>query len=161
MKKKTAKPAAPIRGRPTKYTPEKCDIVIAAGKKGHAVAEMAVACDVCIDTIYEWAKVHQNFSEALTRAQVEAEAFWARRVREGLGKAPSEFQGPANLKYMGIRFQDRWSERARVELSGPGGGPVQTEEVSAHDVISRRIAGLAARKRARVGAGDADGDAGE
>lgn len=31
----------------------------------------------------------------------------------------------------------------KSELSGPGGGPVQTEEVSARDLIASRLAGLA------------------
>lgn len=151
-RKKAAKPKAEPKkgkgGRPTKYSPEMCDIIIAAGKEGCAVAEMAIRCDVCIDTIYEWAKVHPEFSEALTRAQNEAEAWWASHLRSGLTKTPAEFQGPANLKYMAVRFNERWSDKSRVELSGPSGGPIQTEEVSARELLADRLAGLASRKRA-------------
>lgn len=143
---RAATPAKSKTGRPTKYRPEMCDLVIEAGREGCAVAEMASRCDVCIDTIYEWAKVHPEFSDALTRAQNEAEAWWARHVRAGLGKPPAEFQGPANLKYMGIRFTERWADRSKVELSGPAGGPIQTEEVSARELLANRLSGLASRK---------------
>lgn len=146
---KKPKAAAPKKkgagGRPTKYTPEMCATVIQAGREGCAVAEMASRCDVCIDTIYEWAKVHPEFSDALTRAQNEAEAWWAAHVRSGLSKPPAEFQGPANLKYMAVRFNERWSDKSRVELSGPSGGPIQTEEVSAREILADRLAGLASR----------------
>lgn len=132
---KKPKAAAPKKkgagGRPTKYTPEMCATVIQAGREGCAVAEMAIRCDVCIDTIYEWAKVHPEFSEALTRAQSEAEAWWAAHVRSGLTKPPSEFQGQPNLKYMAVRFNERWADKSRLELSGKGGGPVQTVDLAA------------------------------
>lgn len=120
LARKAKKPAAEKRpvGRPTKYTPDMCRIVIEAGKEGCAVAEMASLCDVCIDTIYEWAKVHDEFSEALTRANSEAEAYWARHLRNGMHKPPSEFQGQPNLKYMSIRFQDRWADRQKHEVTG-------------------------------------------
>lgn len=117
-------------GRPTKYTPDMCDLVIEIGMEGGCIAEMAVACDIAISTLYEWAKEKPEFSEALTRAQQHAEAFHAKRIRNGLTMAPSEFQGPANLKYMAVRFNDRWSEKQRLEHSGPAGGPL---------VIERRI----------------------
>lgn len=90
------------------------------------MAEMASACGVCVDTLYEWGRVHEDFSESFTRAQTEAEAFHAKRVREGLALTPSEFQGAANLKYMAQRFQDRWSEKNRVEHSGS----MQVEQIT-------------------------------
>ncbi|MDF1625652.1 MAG: hypothetical protein P1U84_05145 [Parvibaculaceae bacterium] len=105
-------------GRPTKYTREMCKKVIEAGKEGCSVAEMASLCDVSIPTIYEWAKEHDEFSNALTRAQSEAEAYWAKEIRSGLKKEPSKFQGPANLKYMGMRFKERWSERQEHKHTG-------------------------------------------
>lgn len=128
---RAATPAKSKTGRPTKYRPEMCDLVIEAGREGCAVAEMASRCDVCIDTIYEWAKVHPEFSEALTRAQSEAEAWWAVKLREGLQKAPSEFQGQPNLKYMAVRFNERWADKSKLELSGEGGGPIQTVDLAA------------------------------
>lgn len=38
-----------------------------------------------------------------------------------------------------------WRETNNLELSGPDGGPIQTEEVSPLERINRRLAGIAAR----------------
>lgn len=115
------------RGRPTKYSEACLDAVMQVGEEGGCVAEMAVACGVTISTLYNWADEHPVFLETFTRAQEVAEAFHAKRVRNGLALTPSEFQGPANLKYMAQRFSDRWSDKARVELSGANGGPIVQE----------------------------------
>lgn len=109
----TLKPKHP-GGRPSKYTKTACTKIVECGKEGMCVAEMADELDVGINTMYEWAKEHAEFQEAFSRAQEAAEAYWAKSVRNGLKKAPSEFQGPANLKYMAQRFRG-WSEKAHVD----------------------------------------------
>lgn len=102
------------RGRPSKYPKDACARIIGYGREGMCVAEMANEFDVSIQSLYEWSGVHEDFSEAFRRAQEAAEGYWAKSVREGLKKAPSEFQGPANLKYMAQRFKG-WSEKAHVD----------------------------------------------
>lgn len=48
----------------------------------------------------------------------------------------------------------------KAELTGKDGGPIRTEEVSARDLLSRRIASLAARNGPDEGSGEPDGKAG-
>jgi hypothetical protein len=110
----TLKPEPRPVGRPSKYKPEFCAAIVMHGKQGMTVPEMADELDVSIQTLYEWSGVHPEFSEAFSRAQEAAEACWARKIREGLEKTPSEFQGAANLKYMAQRFKG-WSEKAHVD----------------------------------------------
>ncbi len=112
-------------GRPTKYTAAMCEKVIAVGRDGGAVAEMAVACGATCPTLYHWADVNPEFADAFAMAQTEAEAYHARLVRKGLTKPPAEFQGAANLKYMGVRFRENWSEKVGLEHSGPDGAPIR------------------------------------
>lgn len=112
-----------VMARPSKYTPDMCDAVLAAGEEGLAVAEMAKELGVSKQTLHNWASEHEEFLDAFTRAKDLAEAFWAKRLRDGLSKPPSEFQGPANLKYMSQRFQE-WSEKSAHEHTGKGGGPI-------------------------------------
>ena len=78
------------------------------------MAEMACEFDVTRETLYEWARVHPEFSDSLERAQEASESYWAGQIRLGLQKTPSEFQGAANLKYMAQRFKG-WSEKAHVD----------------------------------------------
>jgi len=109
----TLKPKHP-GGRPSKYTKTMCTAIIECGKEGMCLAEMAAELDISRSTLFEWAEVHPEFSDAFTRAQELAEAYWAKQLRDGLKKTPSEFQGPANLKYMAQRFKG-WSEKAHVD----------------------------------------------
>lgn len=44
-----------------------------------------------------------------------------------------------------LKTQAGWAETQRLEHSGPDGGPIQTEEVSARDILADRIALLASR----------------
>jgi hypothetical protein len=110
----TQEPAKPGRGRPTKYPKDACKRIIEYGKQGMCMAEMASEFEVTRETLYEWARVHEDFSDSLTCAQELSEGYWARQVREGLKMPPSDFQGAANLKYMAQRFRG-WSEKAHVD----------------------------------------------
>ena len=63
-------------GQPTKYLPEHCETIIELGKKGFSVIKMARHFGVDRDTLSEWAKEHQGFSDALTQAKQESQIFW-------------------------------------------------------------------------------------
>lgn len=126
-------------GRPSKYKPEFCKDIVKHGKLGMTVPEMADELDVSIQTLYEWSGVHPEFSEAFSRAQEAAEACWARKIREGLEKTPSEFQGAANLKYMAQRFKG-WSEKAHVETKETD--PAAEAETPDTRSAARRVAML-------------------
>lgn len=52
-------------GRPTKYKQEYCIQAEKLCRKGFIDAELADFFEVNVDTIYEWKKVHSEFSDAL------------------------------------------------------------------------------------------------
>ena len=73
---------------------------------------------------------------------------------------------PSEVRKVKLKFWDKKSAlvdigkhlgmfREKVELSGPNGGPIETEDVSARDRIASRIAGIAARSRTGGGSGGA------
>lgn len=110
--------------RPTDYRPEYCDQVIAWGEEGKSYTWMAAALDVSRECIYEWARVHPEFSDALTRARAKAQALWEDMGQTGINSPM--FNGSVWAKSMAARFPDDWRENKGVELTGAGGGPVQT-----------------------------------
>ncbi len=112
-------PQKPRMGRPTKYPKDACERIIQYGKQGMCMAEMASEFEVTRETLYEWARVHPDFSDSLSCAQDLAEGYWARSIRNGLQLPPSEYQGAANLKYMAQRFRG-WSEKAHVDTKDIG-----------------------------------------
>jgi hypothetical protein len=63
-------------GRKTDYYPERCEEVIAQGRKGDFPVQMASAMGVCPDTLYEWAKVYPEFAEAFRDAKIIANSWW-------------------------------------------------------------------------------------
>lgn len=103
-------------GRPSEYKQEYCEAVIEAGKQGKSVAWMASEFDVNKDTIYEWAKVHPEFSDALTRAKAHAQRWWEDQGQTGM-VAPG-FNGSVWSRSMAARFPEDWREQKGVELSG-------------------------------------------
>lgn len=111
--------------RPTEYKQEYCEQVIEHGKAGKSIAWMASFFDVNKDTIYEWAKVHPEFSDALTRAKAHSQAWWEDKGQAGM-ESPG-FGASVWSRSMAARFPEDWRESKGVELTGAKGGPVQVD----------------------------------
>ena len=110
-------------GRPTEYDPEYCDEVVALGQQGKSVAQTACALGVHRDTLYEWAKVHPDFSDAFTYARQCAQSWWEDKGQSGLDQ--SGFNASLWSRSMAARFPADYTERKQTELTGRGGGPVE------------------------------------
>lgn len=67
-------------GRPSKYKEEFCELLVEHMAKGRSFESFAAVADVDRDTLYEWAKVHESFSDAKGRGQAKSLFHW-----EGLG----------------------------------------------------------------------------
>ena len=138
-------PALDIRkvGRPSKYDPSFCDLVLDLAADGKSRAQIAACLGVNRDTLNEWSKQHDEFSVALKNAYDIALAWW-----EGAGQINMMRQGfnaTAYIFQMKNRFREDYRDVVAQELSGRDGGPIETKDVSARELISSRIAGLASR----------------
>ena len=67
--------AQPV-GRPTKYRPEYCQMVIDHMAKGYSFEAFGADVDCGKDTLYEWAKVHPEFSDAVEKGRIRSLKFW-------------------------------------------------------------------------------------
>src|SRR6478609_9191633 len=104
-------------GRPTKYDHSFCEEIIEYGRMGFSKAEMANAFDVIRETLDEWAKVHPDFSDALTRATEYSFAWWEDKARGGLHMG-SGFNAALWAKSMAGRFpKETYREDKGVELT--------------------------------------------
>lgn len=124
-------------GRPSKYNQAYCNEVIECLAQGHSVTAFAGQIGIARSTVFKWAEEHPEFSDALKVGQAKATAFWERV----LAKVASEGGGNATAAIFGLknRAADDWSDKTVTEHTGKGGGPIQTEELSATEV-GRRIA---------------------
>ena len=120
----------PIRvvGRPSKYDPKFCDDVLRMGAEGYSIVEMAAEIGVAKSTLKdEWPAAHEEFSVAFARARELSQSWWERQGR--LGLYADKFQPALYSRSMAARFPEDWRESKEQRLTGPDGGPVQTEEV--------------------------------
>lgn len=141
-----------MAGRPTKYREEHCDKLIEHLKKGGSLESFAAIIDVNPDTVFEWLKVHEAFSEAkkvgdahnlnfferlaisgmtgqLTRKQrqyVKDPETGRRKLKVDEDGQPIYREVPATFNSTAWIFmmKNRHNWRDKRELSGPGGGPV-------------------------------------
>jgi hypothetical protein len=113
-------------GRPTLYRPEYCERVVELGKQGKSRVQIADALDLnSRSTLDDWAEVHPEFSEALTRAKMAEQAYWEELGHQAL--FADRFQAVVWKTSMQARFREDYTEKRINEHSGPGGGPIQQE----------------------------------
>ena len=70
-------------GRPTKYKPEYCDMLVEHMAEGASMTSFAAEIDVSRETISEWGRVHPEFSVAIKKGKAKCAAWWERLGRQG------------------------------------------------------------------------------
>jgi len=118
-------------GRPPKYDPRFCEVVISIGERGGWLSEMAEACDVHRCTMDDWAAKHPEFSEALNRAKQKSQAFLEALGLKGT--ISKTFQAKTYDTIMKARFREDYTEtkvvRAEGEVVHKHEGKVVVEQV--------------------------------
>lgn len=113
--KKTKKRSAPVKakpeavphkmGRPTKYEPHYGAMLIDHMTQGLSFETFAAIIHVDRDTLYEWRKVHPEFSDAYKRGKDLSQLAWERIGLAGTaGKIPG-FNVAGYIFNMKVRFQ--------------------------------------------------------
>lgn len=133
-------------GRPTKYDPAYCERVIELMAEGRSKTAAAGVLGVCRDTLHEWANKHEEFSDAIKRAEALSAEWWETRGRE---LATGEGDGAPAMVIFGLKNRVRydWADRVQTEHSGPDGGPIQTADVTPR----RRLADFLDRRAEKSG----------
>jgi hypothetical protein len=102
--------------RPTLYLQEYCETAIALGKDGKSIARLAAELDVSRECIYEWARVHPEFSDALTRMRNLSQAWWEDAGQNAM--FTPGFNASVWAKSISCRFPDDWRDSTKTEHSG-------------------------------------------
>jgi len=127
--------------RPTKLTPEASQRIVAAIRAGNYAEVAATAAGISPSTFYRWIErgqkqrsgIHRDFSEAVRKAEGEAEVEAVARVRKAM---PSDWR--ACMTYLERRYPKRWRRREVREHTGEGGGPVRVSEAMLTDPETRK-----------------------
>lgn len=106
-------------GRPTKFKPEYCEMIVEHMSEGASITSFAASIDVARSTINEWADNHVEFSEAVKRAKAKCASWWERLGREGaMGGEVNPTLVIFGLKNMSA---DDWRDKQEIDhRSGDG-----------------------------------------
>jgi len=103
-------------GRPSLYQEVFCQLAYDTLGSGYSLAVLAGECGVCLDTVKEWQKVHEEFSAAVKRGRAKGARVWEDRLIKladsNTGSAPGIIFGLKN------RIPDEWRDKTEQELSG-------------------------------------------
>jgi len=116
-------------GRPTNYEERFCDLLIEHMAKGYSFESFASVTDTCKDTLYEWVKVHPEFSDARKKALDKNRYWWESQAIENilnkettLKDSEGNFQivktslnAAAWIFNMKNRFKDEWKDKQETE----------------------------------------------
>ena len=108
------------KGRPSKYKPEYCQMLIDHMSKGFSFESFAGIVDVNRDTLFEWATAHDEFNEAKHLAFARNLIFWENVGIEGLynqtdvdesGKTKSVKSLNATVWIFNMKNRHKWRDR--------------------------------------------------
>lgn len=96
-------------GRPTKYKPEMCEVVVELMARGASKFEVAAEIGVCMDTVTEWQKPENNeaFSAAIKKGEQLSRAWWEKNGRINLEN--KDFS--PTLWYMNMKNRFGWADK--------------------------------------------------
>ncbi len=107
-------------GRPTKYRPEYCEMLIEHMTKGLSFESFAAEIDVSLQTIYDWTRAHEEFLEAKNRAFEKCRLFWEKLALLGASGLKSGNIDGRNINptlviwNMKCRFPKEWRDNKHV-----------------------------------------------
>lgn len=102
-------------GRPTKYKPEFCEMLIKHMTRGLSFESFAGQCDTHFDSLYEWCKKYPEFSEAKKIGTAKSREVWEMiGINGAVGKIKG-FNVVAWIFNMKNRFG--WRDQPDIELT--------------------------------------------
>jgi len=100
-------------GRPTKYKPEYIDLVIELMEQGWSKTRVAAHLRVHKDTLYEWIKQHQDFSDAVRVGETLSEAWWE---QQGVAALTSKEYNTNMFKWLTSNIHG-WSDKQSQDVN--------------------------------------------
>jgi transposase-like protein len=127
MTDQTDAPKRPV-GRPSLYDPSYCDEVVALGRKGKSVEQIAALLNVSLRTMYSWRDAHEEFLHALDDAKTYEQAWWEEQAAAYMVENKESDRLNASLwsRSMAARFPKKYRESTKTEITGADGAALLT-----------------------------------
>jgi len=113
-------------GRPSLYDPKYCEEVVALGKIGKSVEQIASTLNVSLRTMYSWRDAHEEFLHALDDAKTHEQAWWEDQAAAYMVENKESDRLNATLwsRSMAARFPKKYRESTKTEITGADGAPL-------------------------------------
>ena len=107
-----------MRGRPTKYKPEYCDLLLEMVNEGASFTEFCAKVGISRQTFHNWKDANEDFMDAYTRAELEGQAYWEKRLRSDL-----MIDSRSNAQLVKLYFANRfgWSDKQAIDHKSADG----------------------------------------
>ncbi len=122
VKKKTIKnnrgkdiPAPNPVGRPTDYDPKYCDVVIEEMAKGYSKEAVAGYIGISKSTLYQWAKDHDEFSNAISIGESKSQRHWENKLVDHAVHTKNGKQ--INGQVFNLNMKNRFGWKDKQEIS--------------------------------------------
>lgn len=105
---------SPLRGRPSKYKPEYCEMMIAHTKAGGFFEGFAMSIDVTKETLLDWTTTYPDFSDAYKKAsQAQLEHF----QKLGYGLATGQVKGQVAAWCFMMKNMFKWRDVQEIDMN--------------------------------------------
>ena len=113
-------------GRPSLYDPKYCEEVVALGRIGKSIEQIAANLNVSLRTMYLWRDTHEEFMHALDDAKTYEQAWWEEQASAYMVENKESDRLNATLwsRSMAARFPKKYRESTKTEITGADGAPL-------------------------------------
>lgn len=105
-----------IMGRPTKYDPSYCEMLITHMEKGYSFESFAAVINVHRETLYAWASTLPEFSDAKKMAFDKNLYFWERMGLTGLMEDKEGLKLNSSVWIFNMKSRHKWRDRHETEM---------------------------------------------
>jgi transposase len=118
-------------GRPSKYKPEFCEILIKNMTDGYSFEACCGILGVTKDTGYKWLQKYPEFADAKKYGEVKSQEWWETEGKLGLW---SSKENKFNSAVWIFAMKNRFGWRDKKEITGADGGPLQVSNMTSEEI---------------------------
>ena len=113
-------------GRPSLYDPKYCEEVIAYGRIGKSVEQIAANLNLSLRVLYAWRDKHEEFMHAMEYAKELEQAWWEEQAQAYMieNKESDRLNATLWSRSMAARFPKKYRESTKTEITGADGAPL-------------------------------------
>lgn len=115
--------AAPKKklGRPTKYEPKFCEILIDKMSEGYSKEAVAGYIGISKNTLYEWAQAHEDFADAIAIGESQSRLHWEGKLVDYAVHTKNGKQINGQVFNLNMKNRFGWRDKTEVDVGNKDG----------------------------------------